>query len=72
MSDEFKRLVERAYAMMGQAGYRVAAHDPEHNNPIVAWMSDARAALDRAQSTADRCPICGALDCKAPNCGSRD
>jgi hypothetical protein len=40
-----ENLVDRAYKMMGLAGYRVAEHNPEHNNPIIAWMADARAAL---------------------------
>ena len=38
-------LVDRAYKIMEQAGYRVAEHNPDHNNPIIAWMADARVAL---------------------------
>jgi hypothetical protein len=40
-----RALLDRAYKMMLQAGYRVQEHDPNHNDPITAWMSDARAFL---------------------------
>lgn len=38
-------LLDRAYKMMEQSGYRIAEHDPDHNNPVVAWMADARILL---------------------------
>jgi hypothetical protein len=41
-------LVDRAYKIMEQAGYRVAEHNPDHNNPIIAWMADARLELNAA------------------------
>lgn len=40
-------MLDRAYKMMEMAGYRVAEHNPDHNNPIVAWMADARVMLHR-------------------------
>lgn len=38
-------LLDRAYKMMLMAGYRVAVVDSDNNDPIVAWMSDARTVL---------------------------
>lgn len=38
-------LLDRAYKMMLMSGYRVSEHNPDHNNPIVAWMADARTVL---------------------------
>ena len=43
-------LIDRAYKMMEMAGYRVAAHDPAYNNPIIAWMADARVFLHGVQA----------------------
>lgn len=40
-----RTLLDRAYKMMLQSGYRVAEVNPDHNDPIIAWMSDARAVL---------------------------
>lgn len=40
-----RAMLDRAYKMMLQAGYRVAEVNPDHNDPIIAWMSDARAVL---------------------------
>jgi hypothetical protein len=40
-----RELVERALRMMEAAGYNVAPHDGDHNNPIIAWMADARELL---------------------------
>lgn len=40
-----RTLLDRAYKMMLQAGYRVMEHDPDQNDPIGAWMSDARVVL---------------------------
>lgn len=38
-------MLDRAYKMMQMAGYRVAEQNPDHNNPIIAWMADARSVL---------------------------
>jgi len=38
-------LLDRAYKMMLMAGYRVAEVDSDHNDPLIAWMSDARKVL---------------------------
>jgi len=46
--DHFVSLVERAYNMMQMAGYRITEQDSEHNNPVIAWMADARIALNRS------------------------
>lgn len=43
--DAMWNLVDRAYKIMEMAGYRIAEHDPAHNNPVIAWMADARVAL---------------------------
>lgn len=40
-----RTLLDRAYAMMAMSGYRVAEVNADHNNPIIAWMSDAAAVL---------------------------
>lgn len=38
-------LLDRAYKIMEQSGYRVMEHNPDQNDPIGAWMSDARVIL---------------------------
>lgn len=38
-------LLDRAYKMMLMSGYRLQEHNPDSNDPITAWMSDARAVL---------------------------
>lgn len=38
-------LLDRAYKMMLMSGYRVTEQKPDHNNPIIAWMADARVLL---------------------------
>ena len=38
-------LLDRAYKMMQMAGYRVSEQNQDHNNPIIAWMADARTML---------------------------
>lgn len=40
-----RKLIDRAFKMMEMAGYRVAVHKPDHNNPIIGWMADAREYL---------------------------
>ena len=40
-----RKLIDRAYKMMEMAGYRIAEHNQDHNNPIIAWMADARMVL---------------------------
>jgi len=40
-------LVDRADKMMAMAGYAIAEHNPDHNNPVIAWRSDARIPLAR-------------------------
>jgi len=45
LARQLERLVGRAYRIMEMAGYKVSAHDAGHNNPIIAWMADARVAL---------------------------
>lgn len=38
-------MLDRAYKMMQMSGYRVVEQNPDHNNPIIAWMADARHVL---------------------------
>lgn len=38
-------LLDRVYKMFEQSGYRVMEHNPDQNDPIGAWMSDARILL---------------------------
>ena len=38
-------LIDRAMKMMQMAGYHVIEHDAESNDPIAAWMADARTYL---------------------------
>lgn len=40
-----RTLLDRAYKMMLMSGYKVAVVDSDNNDPIVAWMSDARHVL---------------------------
>lgn len=40
-----RALVDRALKMMVMAGYGIAPHDSDHNNPAIAWMAEAREAL---------------------------
>jgi hypothetical protein len=47
-------LIDRAVKMMEMAGYRVAAVEPNHNNPIIAWMADARQYLAHPAPAADQ------------------
>lgn len=39
-------LIDRALKMMQMAGYEIAPHNPDHNNPLIAWMSDARIYIE--------------------------
>ena len=45
MKPTWWHLLDRAYKMMEQSGYRITEHDPDQNDPICAWMSDARIML---------------------------
>ena len=76
MSDtpDWWNLVDRALKMMQMAGYRVAEVNPDHNNPIIAWMADARAALAAAPPSPQAAQDFVCLQeprCKSP-CGGRN
>lgn len=42
-------LIDRAFKMMASSGYGITEHNPDQNDPIGAWMSDARTFLAQAQ-----------------------
>lgn len=70
-AEKLAALVDRALTMMMAAGYKVSPHDPDHNNPLVAWMADARAALrteNKAVPTRAKppCPGCESLCLECP------
>jgi len=45
MEKLLRDLLDRAYKMMEMAGYKVVEQNPDHNNPIISWMADARTML---------------------------
>lgn len=45
-------LIDRAMKMMQMAGYSISPHNSDHNNPIIAWMADARSYLAASESQA--------------------
>jgi Lar family restriction alleviation protein len=57
--DELWNLVDRAYKMLWLACPEVRVIHKDDHNPLVAWVSDAKVALERRQEILPRCDVHG-------------
>jgi Lar family restriction alleviation protein len=57
--DELWNLVDRAYKMLWLACPEVRVIHKDDHNPLVAWVYDAKVALERRQEILPRCDVHG-------------